>query len=176
MRSAIKTIPGASFYERLKQVSNMLIRQPQSMRQFIMAIAFALTCTAASAQNAYIPNQGDGTVSVIDTTNDTVIATVVVGRYPIGVGVSPDGSKVYIGNASDNTVSVINTADNTVIATVGLTGENSRGVSVSPDSSKMYVANSDSYSVSVINAANNTVIATVEVGSGPRGVAVSPNS
>ena len=70
MQAAIKTRPGVSFCERLKQASKIFMRQPLSMRQFLLAIAFALTCTAASAQNAYIPNQGDGTVSVIDTTND----------------------------------------------------------------------------------------------------------
>ena len=42
-----------------------------SIRQYLFAIAFALTCTAASAQNAYITNSGSNTVSVINTATNT---------------------------------------------------------------------------------------------------------
>ena len=38
----------------------------------------------------------DNTVSVIDTATNTVTATVPVGSYPIGVAVTPDGTKVYV--------------------------------------------------------------------------------
>jgi YVTN family beta-propeller protein len=51
--------------------------------------------TIALLARAYITNSGDGIVSVIDTTNNTVINTIPVGRKPFGVGVTPDGSKVY---------------------------------------------------------------------------------
>jgi YVTN family beta-propeller protein len=43
-----------------------------------------------------------------------------VGSYPLGVAVTPDGSKVYVTNYYDNTVSVINTTDNSIAATVGV--------------------------------------------------------
>ena len=62
--------------------------------------------------------QAPGSVSVIDTATNTVIATIPVGLDPIGVAVTPDGSKVYVANAGSNTVSVIDTATNTVIATI----------------------------------------------------------
>jgi YVTN family beta-propeller protein len=61
---------------------------------------------------------GDNSVSVIDTATNTVIATIPVGKSPIGVGVTPDGSKVYVANFQSNTVSVIDTVTNTVIATI----------------------------------------------------------
>ena len=38
------------------------------------------------------------TVSVIATATNTVIATIPVGVAPIGVAVTPDGSKVYVAN------------------------------------------------------------------------------
>ena len=38
------------------------------------------------------------TVSVINTATNTVSATITVGIYPLGVSVSPDGSKVYVAN------------------------------------------------------------------------------
>ena len=57
-------------------------------------------------------------VSVIDTTTNTVTATVPVGITPLGVAVTPDGKKVYVTNAESNNVSVIDTATNNVTATV----------------------------------------------------------
>jgi len=47
-----------------------------------------------------------------------VTATIPVGTCPLGVSVTPDGSKLYVANNCSNTVSVISTAKNTVIATI----------------------------------------------------------
>jgi DNA-binding beta-propeller fold protein YncE len=48
---------------------------------------------------------------VIDTTTNpnTVVATVGVGVFPVGVAISPDGTRAYVTNAGDFTVSVIDT-------------------------------------------------------------------
>jgi YVTN family beta-propeller protein len=55
------------------------------------------------------------TVSVIDTTTNTMVATVRVGPLPTGVAITPDGAFAYVANADGNTVSVIDTATNTVV-------------------------------------------------------------
>jgi YVTN family beta-propeller protein len=61
------------------------------------------------AQNAYITNASSsisyGSVSVIATATNMVSATIPVGVEPLGVAVTPDGSKVYVTNALDNTTS-----------------------------------------------------------------------
>ena len=123
---------------------------------------------------AYIANSNSSNVSVINTANNTVVATVPVGTSPEGVSVSPDGTKVYVTHININEVRVINTANNTVVATVSV-GTSPYGVSVSPDGAKVYVTNERSNTVSVINTASNTVIATVAVGGTPNGVSVSPD-
>jgi YVTN family beta-propeller protein len=49
------------------------------------------------AQNAYITNFSDNTVSVINTKTNTVIGSPIsVGANPFAVAVSPDGTRVYI--------------------------------------------------------------------------------
>jgi PGF-pre-PGF domain-containing protein len=142
----------------------------------IILACVLLSCSAAAAPFAYITNSGWNDVSVIDTATNTVTAWVDVGSGPIGVAVSPDGSKVYVTNSGDGTVSVINAATNTVIGTPVTVGNNPRGVAVSPDGSKVYVTNLNDNTVSVINAATNTIIGTpVTVGTGPFGVVVSPD-
>jgi YVTN family beta-propeller protein len=44
-----------------------------------------------------------------------------------------------------------------------------------PNGTHAYVTNISSNTVSVIDTASNTVVATVAVGSGPTGVAITPN-
>ncbi len=103
---------------------------------------------------------------MIDTATNTVSATIPVGITPLGVAVSPDGSKVYVTNAFSNTVWVIDTATNTVSATIPV-GFTPVGVAINPDGSKVYVANLNGNTVSVIDTATNTVIAMIQVGSQP---------
>ncbi|MEI6752953.1 MAG: FISUMP domain-containing protein [Paludibacter sp.] len=129
---------------------------------------------AAITSYAYVSNQGNNTVSVINTSTNTVTATVNVGNTPSGVSISPDGKKVYVSNGGSNTVSVINTATNTVTSTIAV-GSSPYGICVSPDGSKVYVANEVSSNVSVINTATNTVLATVAAGSHPNGISISPD-
>jgi YVTN family beta-propeller protein len=76
---------------------------------------FALLPACANAQNAYITNVSDGTVSVIDTATNTVTATITVPSPNLwAVAVTPDGIKVYVVNESDGTVSVISTVTDTI--------------------------------------------------------------
>jgi len=77
---------------------------------------------------------------VIDTATNQVTATIGVGGRPMGVAVSPDGTRVYVTNLFSHTVSVVDTATNQVTATIGA-GSDPQGVAVSPDGTHLYVAN-----------------------------------
>ncbi|MFC9360273.1 beta-propeller fold lactonase family protein [Rhodococcus sp. NPDC057014] len=122
----------------------------------------------------YVTNSVSGNVSVINTANNTVVATVKTGTTPSAVAVNPTGTRAYVTNSSSGNVSVINTANNTVVATVK-TGTTPSAVAVNRDGTRVYVTNRSSNTVSVIDTANNTVVATVKTGTTPSGVAVSPD-
>jgi YVTN family beta-propeller protein len=111
-------------------------------------------------------------VSVINTATKTVVATVLVGNFPVGVAITPDGAFAYVTNGLD-TVSVIATATNTLVATVPV-GIRPVRVAFTPDGAFAYVTNFYSNSVSVIATATNTVVATVPVGRAPFDVAITP--
>ena len=71
----------------------------------------------------YVANQGaqvnpDNTVSVIDTTTNSVVATITTGRGAHGVLVSDDRTRAFITNIEDGTVSVIDVATKKVIVTI----------------------------------------------------------
>jgi YVTN family beta-propeller protein len=104
-----------------------------------------------------------GTVAVIDTSTESVVATIPVGSNPSGVAFSPDGSRAYVANTFDATVSVIDTATKTAINTINVQptfsfGGDPEGVTVSHDGKKVYVSNG-----AVITTADGSV-------SGPFGV------
>jgi len=128
---------------------------------------------------AFITNLNSNTVSVINTGNNTLTATVPVGIEPFGAAVSPDGTKVYVTNTrygNRGTVSVIDTAINKVTAIVDVGYKYSPcGIAVAPDGKKLYVADRDIKGVSVIDTFTNTVIATVPVGVNPLGVTITPD-
>ena len=75
-------------------------------------LATGVALPAEAAPFAYVVNEGDGTVSVIDTAANAVVTTVGVGSHPRGVAITPDGKRAYVTNAASNTVSVIDTATN----------------------------------------------------------------
>jgi YVTN family beta-propeller protein len=51
---------------------------------------------------------GQGTVNIIDTsTNEVIAPTIVVGQSPANITISPDGKYAYVTNYTSNTVSVI---------------------------------------------------------------------
>jgi YVTN family beta-propeller protein len=141
---------------------------------------------APDGSKVYVSSAFDGnniqpaspTVWVIDTTTNTVTATIPVGRVSMdslgGVAVAPDGSKVCVTNSDRNSVLVIDTTTDTVTATISV-GTDPAGVAVTKDGSKVYVANSGTTTVSAIDTATNTVIATIPVGADPSWIAVTPD-
>src|SRR5438128_5291975 len=67
-----------------------------------MGVGFG-TATAQAQTRAYVTNESSNTVSVIDTATNTVVATIPVGPVPVGVAITPDGTRAYVDDFLDNT-------------------------------------------------------------------------
>ena len=80
---------------------------------------------------AYIANTSAHSVSVVDTSTNTLTATVPVGTNPQGVAITPDGNFAYVPNYGSNDVSVIDTSTNTVVDTLSFETSPNR-VAVTP--------------------------------------------
>jgi YVTN family beta-propeller protein len=124
----------------------------------------------------YVANQFGSSVSVIDTTSNSVVATIPVGVQPTGIGVTQDGSRVYVADSVAGAVWMIDAASNTPVGGPIFVGGNPQDLVISPDGSKVYVSNFNSQSVSVIETPSNTVQATIAVGFFPLGMDTSPDS
>ena len=155
-----------------------------------VTVGSAPTSLVASPSGSlvYVTNRTSGTVSVIRTSDNTVVgAPITVGSQPESITVNATGTRVYVANYGSNNVSVIDTTTSTpkVIATIAV-GANPRGIAFAQtvNGSRVYVVNSTAGTVSVINTATNTVVDTnpttktidpIRVGSTPQQVAVSPD-
>jgi YVTN family beta-propeller protein len=148
-------------------------------RVIVILIAVAASCLVRPSDcqavaYAYVANQADGTVSVIQISDNAVIDTIDLETSgPTGVGVTPDGSYVYVTNRGDGTVSVIRTSDNIVLGDPIDVGKKPFGLAVNPVSALVYVTNRADGEVSVVET--DTEIDTITVENGPVGVDVTPD-
>src|SRR5215208_1267975 len=91
----------------------------------LMAFNFVQPCVAQRhAPVAYVSNEKDGTITVIDTQTDEVVSTINVGGRLRGIHLSRDGRKLYVamtipsnlrGNEADK-VMVVDTSNGNIIA------------------------------------------------------------
>lgn len=95
--------------------------------------------------------QGNGSISVIDTEKNAVVATIPVHRQPYFLDVSPDGDTAYVANSGANSVSVIDLKTRREIAVAGA-GEGPGLARISPDGNTLVVTNRVGNSVSIFDA------------------------
>jgi YVTN family beta-propeller protein len=116
------------------------------------------------------------TVSVINPSINTVVATIPVGINPRGIAFNPDNGFLYVTNFGSDTVSVINPVTNTVVGAPISVGSGPRSVAFNSDNGFLYVTNFISNTVSVINPSTNTVVATILGVFLPGGIAFNPDN
>ncbi|MFE6062884.1 YncE family protein [Streptomyces sp. NPDC056431] len=102
----------------------------------------------------FVTNSGANTVSVIDSSTNTVTDTIIVGLRPESVATDPQFG-ACVANGGDNTVSMIDRL-NAVIGTIGVEGlliplPHMVGVAIDHHLSRAYVTNRGLGRVSLIN-------------------------
>jgi YVTN family beta-propeller protein len=137
----------------------------------------------------YAGNNGDDFITVVRTSNDSVVATLGVidsVRVPVGsftfkpyqVAVRADDRFVYVTCNGRGYVSVIERIGDTFVwrDTIRV-GQKPLQCEVTPDGRFLYVCNQGSGSVSVINAQTNQLFTTINnVGKQPHGVDITGDS
>jgi YVTN family beta-propeller protein len=59
-------------------------------------------CAAIAAPFAYVPNEKSGTLTVIDTANDTFVTEIKAGDKPRGHAIAKDGKTLYVSDQPNN--------------------------------------------------------------------------
>jgi len=144
---------------------------------------------------AYVTNEDTGSLSVISTATDRVIAEIPVGRRPRGVKLSPDGRTVYVAlsgspkcppsvpdeecakrkaDKSHDGIAIVDAAARRLTRVLP-GGSDPEQFDVSADGSRLYVSNEDMSVASIVDVASGRVLQTVAVGGEPEGVRRSPD-
>jgi YVTN family beta-propeller protein len=94
----------------------------------------------------------NGSVSVIDTAANRVVATIPVHKLPYFIDVDHDGHRAYVANSGSNTVSVLDLDRRRELGVIGA-GEQPGLARISPDMRSLIVTNRASGSVSIFDVA-----------------------
>lgn len=129
----------------------------------------------------FVGNQGDDTVSVLDTTTGRVRATTLIGGMPWTFVVAERLGRIFVTDTGDN-VNVLDTRSGALIAAVPV-GVNSSprttvdALAVDESTDRAFASSYDSYdgrgAISMLNAATGAVLRTVSVGRGPCAMVVA---
>ena len=136
-----------------------------------VALLVAWWATASANPRVYVPNGGN--VSVMDTSTDSVIATIPLSTGASG-GVAAAASRVYVGHAYQGSVAVPDVGRNTVSSIIRFPDlfQGIQAIALSPDGRRAFASVGNQ--VSIIDTTSNTVSAGPYVGR-PLGLAVHPD-
>jgi len=167
-------------------------RAPAAQATLLIAAWFALAPQAQAAR-AYVSNEDDGTVTVVDTERLEGLGTISVGKRPRGLALSHDGKRLYVAlsglpkcpppmtdadcaklprDVEADGVAVIDTA---TLAPAGkLRGvSDPERVDLSRDDRTLFVSEEDAARLAALDLRNGSVRARTPVGREPEGVRVS---
>jgi YVTN family beta-propeller protein len=125
-----------------------------------------------NGQRIYVTNYDDGTVRVIDGTNNLPMGDISVGTGPIGVTALPNSQYVYIMLFEDDYVIALPTAGGTR-DTIPITDP--RYATALPNGEYVYVTSFTTGNVYVIRTSDNTLVDSINVGGTPYAIETLPN-
>jgi len=139
---------------------------------YVGALPFGV---AGNGDRVYVANFGSDTVTVIDSTTNTVIAEVAVGSQPALVAAAPDRAFVSIMGASlGGQVQAI--GRNGELLYVIPTASGPFGLAYEPATDRLYVSHWSDRSIRVFQASTGALLRMAQAPGRPYALAVNPNS
>ena len=141
----------------------------------LVSVAVLALSSAGASPLAYVPNEKSGTVSVIDTTTDTVVREIAAGKRPRGIASDSAGRTLFVTDAGSNTLLVLDAAGGQAGPSLAL-GKSPEGVHASADGRYVAFAVEESNSVTLIDAQTRRRLADIKVeGKNPEHAVFSPD-
>ncbi|WP_374563987.1 cytochrome b/b6 domain-containing protein [Ideonella sp.] len=138
-------------------------------------LALVAVGSVQAAPFAYVPNEGSGSLSVIDIASDQVVAEIMVGKKPRGTVVTPDGRYAYVSDQPGNRLVIVDLTKRLATGEVAL-GESPEGVGISPDGRWVVAAVEESNDVVFVDTVAQARAFVVKVsGKNPEHAVFSPD-
>lgn len=93
----------------------------------------------ACAGQAYVSNSYADTVTVVDTRQDAVLATIPVGKGPVNPTIHPGGKRVFLTNSEGRSIMEIDVATRKVVRTIPAGPNKPSGLAFTPDGKQLLV-------------------------------------
>lgn len=145
-----------------------------SLTALILAAPLSPALADMAADMAYVSNEKDDTMSVIDLDKMEVVKTIPVGQRPRGIYLTPDNQKILLCASDDDAIQVIDVKTLEIEHNLP-SGVNPETFAVSHNGQRVYTSNESDNIVTVIDVPTRTVEAQIDVGVEPEGMAVSPD-
>lgn len=140
----------------------------------LLSGALALASGQAMAATAWVSNEKDNNLSLIDLQTLEVTETLPVGQRPRGLLLSHDHKLLYICASDSDRVQVMDVATRKIIKELP-SGKDPEQFALHPNDRWLYVSNEDDALVTVIDTQTDKVLGQIDVGIEPEGMAVSPD-
>ncbi len=129
------------------------------------AVAFA-----PDGRTAYVANQFDGTVGVINVASGVQTTTIPLsnGAVPFAVAVSPDGNQIFV--ASNQTTVFVANAHTLAIVDAIAVGEAPNAFALSPNGKHFFVSSFAGATVTEFDIVSHAVVRTYSAGGAPQGL------
>jgi YVTN family beta-propeller protein len=147
----------------------------------------------SNAFKLYVTNEVSGDMTIIDSADYHVIATIPLGKRPRGIHASPDRQTIYVALSGspiagpgvdestlpppDHTadgIGVFDVKQRKIVRTLKA-GSDPENFDLSKDGTQIYISNEDDAAVSDVDIASGTVVKSAKVGEQPEGVRVTPD-
>lgn len=128
----------------------------------------------------YVSDNQNGTLLVISTQSNTLVATVDLNEGPFtstapwGVVVSPDSRFVYVANSGSSNVSVVDARRLVVTAEVPLSS-GGFAIGITPDGRQAYVRMSSAAKLAIVDLSTNLRVKEIDMCSGLSGLGIARN-
>lgn len=146
------------------------MRKALFMVSVVVMSLFVSTVSLASGNErlAYVPNEGDNNLVVVNLITEKTIKTLPTGKIPHALAFTKDG-KCYVNNRGTKDLTVIDANKLEVIRTIALPATSFQ-LALSPDGKSLAVAYKDTLKVSFIDTGTDNILKTIPVGKEPEGV------
>lgn len=103
--------------------------------------------------------------AVVNTANDSVVRSIPVGSYPVGIVYDPVNGHLYVANSGASNVTVIDGAANRVVGSITV-GKGPRSLTMDSQRAELFVSCLGSGNVSIVDTRTDRAVGSIPVSQG----------